>query len=117
MGEISFFLFAVELEHFALFEVAFEVVVDVDGAYASGSACIEHIARLEGEELRDIGDDLVDTVEHVGGAAFLYGLLGTHSPMAAEPSKPLQIVQGCPASEARFCRSRAVKSMPTVNAS
>ena len=38
--------------------------------------------------------------------------LGTHSPMAADPSKPLQMVQGCPASEAFFCRSRAVKSMP-----
>ena len=73
-GRDFFILFAVEVEHFALFEIAFEVVVDVDGTYASGSACIEHIARLEGEELRDIGDDLVDTVEHVGGAAFLYGM-------------------------------------------
>ena len=46
-----------------------------------------------------------------------YPRIITHSPIAAAPSNPLQMVQGWPASLARRCMSRAVKSMPTVIAS
>ena len=71
---MKFLLFTVEFEDFALFEVALEVVVDVDGAYACGGASVEEVARLQGEELGDVGDDLVDLIKHIGGAAFLDGL-------------------------------------------
>ena len=66
-------LFAIKFENFALFEVALEVIVDVDGAYASGGTRVEEVARLQGEELGDVGDDLVDLIKHIGGAAFLDG--------------------------------------------
>ena len=46
----------------------------MDWANACGGTCVEDIARLKGEETRDVGDDFVDAVEHVGGTAFLNGL-------------------------------------------
>ena len=86
---------------------------------------IENVARLQGKELRDIGNDLIHPIEHIRGTALLHRL-PVDIQMEVDaldiqelllPSKPLQMVQGCPASEAFFCRSRAVKSMPTVTAS
>ena len=41
----------------------------------------------------------------------------THSPMAAEPSNPLNKSHGIPLSRIGFCMSLAVKSIPTVTAS
>ena len=67
-------LLTVEFEHFALFEPAFQMVVDMDGPHAGWCTRIEQVTRLQGKELRDIGDDLIHLVEHIGGASFLHGL-------------------------------------------
>ena len=56
MGYMSF---TVECEHLAVFEPAYQTVADMYGPYAGWGAGIEQVARLQREELRDIGDDLV----------------------------------------------------------
>ncbi len=67
-------LLTVECEYLAVFEPAFQTVADVNRPYACGSAGIEQVARLQREELRDVGDDLINGVEHIRGTALLYGL-------------------------------------------
>ena len=58
-------LLAVKREHFAFLEPAFQMVVDMNRTHTSWRARIEQIARLQGKELRDIGDNLIHRVEHV----------------------------------------------------
>ena len=48
------------------------MVIDVDRAHTCWCASVENIARLQREELGDIGDNLINTIKHVAGAAFLH---------------------------------------------
>ena len=66
--------FTVECEHLAVFEPAFQTVADVNRTNACRGAGIEQVARLQREELRDVGDDLINGVEHIRGTALLHGL-------------------------------------------
>ena len=50
------------------------MVVDVYWTYAYRRSCVEQIARLQREELRDVADELVHFVEHVARTAFLHRL-------------------------------------------
>ena len=50
------------------------MVVDMDRTNACWGVGIEDIARLQCEELGDIGDNLIDTIKHVAGTTFLNGL-------------------------------------------
>lgn len=64
-----------KIEHLPVFEIAYEMVVDVDRTAACRTSGIEQVARLEREVLADIGDDFIYLVEHIARAAFLYGLV------------------------------------------
>ena len=64
-----------KIEHLPVFEIAYEMVVDVDRATACRTSGIEQVARLEREVLTDVGDDFIYLVEHITRAAFLYGLV------------------------------------------
>ena len=46
----------------------------MDRTNACGGAGIEDITRLQREELGDVGDNLIDTIKHIAGTAFLYRL-------------------------------------------
>lgn len=94
----------------------------------------QHISNLQGAETADVGNNLVYGEQHVARISLLYRLsidiqmeihvlnvayfsTGTQSPMAAELSNPLHNSQGFPSARNLRCKSRAVKSMPTVTAS
>ena len=64
-----------KIEHLPVFEIAYEMVVDVDRTAACRTSGIEQVARLEREVLADVGDDFIYLVEHIARAAFLYGLV------------------------------------------
>ncbi len=50
------------------------MVVNLYGAYAYWSACIEQVARLQREILGDVAHQFVNLVEHIARAAFLHRL-------------------------------------------
>ena len=50
------------------------MIVDMDGAYAYRSSCIKQVARFQREELRDVGYQLIDFVEHLTRTALLHRL-------------------------------------------
>lgn len=94
----------------------------------------QHIPDFQGAETADVGNNLVYGEQHVARISLLYRLsvniqmeihvlnvayfsTGTQSPMAAELSNPLHNSQGFPSARNLRCKSRAVKSMPTVTAS
>ena len=106
--------FHVKLQHLALFEPTFEMVVDVDGAHAYGRSRIENVARLQGEPLRDIGNQFIHPIEHIARTALLNGLA---IDVKMEMNGLNLAVQGRPFSLHLACRSQAVKSMPQVTAS
>ena len=50
------------------------MVVNLYGAYAYWSACIEQVARLQREILGDVAHQFVNLVEHIARTAFLHRL-------------------------------------------
>ena len=107
------------------------MVIYMYGAYAGGSTRIDDVTRLEHEELTDVADQARHGMYHVSRMPALYRLSVEvememqvlhviylrHVPTAALSSKPLARSQGSPFCVNCRCRSRAVKSMPTVTAS
>ena len=122
-----------KVEELMVAEVAFQMVANVDRTDAGRCTRIKHVTHLKGEEAADVADELIHLIEHIACVARLYRLavdvkvkvkvlnihqpFSLHSPSAALLSKALDISQGWPLSFRRRCKSRAVKSMPTLTAS
>ena len=58
-------LFAVEIEHFLAFEIAFEVVIYAYRSHSNRCSSVEKVARLECEILADVTYQAVDGINHV----------------------------------------------------
>ena len=65
---------AAKIEHLTVFDITLEMVVDVYGANADGRSSEQDIARLEGEEATDVGNEAVDREQHVRGSPLLHGV-------------------------------------------
>ena len=50
------------------------MIINMNRPHTCGGASIEDITCLQCKELRNIGDNLVNTIEHVAGTSFLNGI-------------------------------------------
>ena len=121
-----------EVEHFLLSKIALQVLSDADRAYSHRCTRKQQITDFQGHEAADISNDFIYPEQHVRCMTALHLLIINRQmevqilhvstrllqrDEGAELSKPLQSSHGLPASRNLRCRSRAVKSMPTVTAS
>jgi len=107
---------------------------DADRPYTRRSTGKQQVANLQGHETADISNDVIHFEKHIRRIPTLHfftvyiemeiqllqvttSLFQMNVPIAAELSNPLHSSQGLPASRNFRCRSRAVKSIPTVTAS
>ena len=103
---------------------------NADRPYTRRSAGKQQVANLQGHETADISNDVIHFEKHIRRIPTLHFFTvyiemeiqlacskGMNVPIAAELSNPLHSSQGLPASRNFRCRSRAVKSIPTVTAS
>ena len=105
------------------------MLADADGTYSHRGTREQQVTDFQGHEAADISNDFIYLKKHIRCMTALHLLIinrqmevqilykGTKVPIAAELSKPLQSSHGLPASRNLRCKSRAVKSMPTVTAS
>ena len=102
-----------EVEHFLLSKIALQVLSDADRAYSHRCTRKQQITDFQGHEAADISNDFIYPEQHVRCMTALH-LLIINRQMEVQT---LQSSHGLPASRNLRCRSRAVKSMPTVTAS
>ena len=70
----KYLLLTVKLQHLAFFQPTLQVVVYLYRTYACWCSCVKYVACLQCEELRYIGYNLVNLVEHVACATLLHCL-------------------------------------------
>ena len=93
-----------EVEHFLLSKIALQVLSDADRAYSHRCTRKQQITDFQGHEAADISNDFIYPEQHVRCMTALHLLI---------INRQMEL----PASRNLRCRSRAVKSMPTVTAS
>ena len=54
--------------------MARKLIVNLHWSHSRRSSCVENVARLQREELRNIGYQLIHLVEHVGSASLLHSV-------------------------------------------
>lgn len=67
-------LFTPYFKYLPVFQPTLQVVVNLHRTYTYWRSRVEQVACLQGEELRDVADELVNRVQHVAGISLLDGL-------------------------------------------
>lgn len=124
-----------EVEHFLLSKIALQVLSDADGTYSHRGTREQQVTDFQGHEATDIGNDIIYPEQHIRCMATLHLLIinrqmevqilyiAAHLFQRDKGADSCRIVEtfanshGLPASRNLRCKSRAVKSMPTVTAS